>query len=380
MFLHQDIELGSDDWLLKVEKMLDSIPDIGVAGVAGMSQHGLDNKERGRGYINNGGQIWIWSNSIEKPEQVQTVDECVLIIPKTVFDKYQFDEINFDGWHCYGVDFCLSLASKGLKTYVIPAFVYHRSLTINQKALEKYQKRLLTKYGRHFKHIYTTCGNLSNSTSIILLLLKPFSFVYRKCIPNFEDILKKEIGDKMTVLDLGCGYNSPLQRCKKTFSVGIEIFAPYLEESKKKGIHDAYIMADIRSLNLKPKSFDIVLASELLEHFTKAEGYQLIQKMQQWATRKIIITTPNGFLIQNEYDGNLLQKHRSGWTVNEFYNLGFKINGINGFKKIARVNNPAPSFGTKEHLRLILLELTQGLTYFFPKLSFQLFAVKEIKE
>ena len=142
MFVHQDVELDSDLWLANTERILDSILDLGIAGVAGMSEKGKTNEERGRGYISDCGEIWKWSNAIQKPEEVQTLDECLLVIPKSVFNKLQFDEKTFDGWHCYGVDYCLSAKQRGLKSYVIPAFIYHRSLRLNVKSLLRYQKRL----------------------------------------------------------------------------------------------------------------------------------------------------------------------------------------------------------------------------------------------
>ena len=35
MFVHQDIDLLTDSWLKSAEDMLDSIPNLGIAGVAG---------------------------------------------------------------------------------------------------------------------------------------------------------------------------------------------------------------------------------------------------------------------------------------------------------------------------------------------------------
>jgi len=377
MFVYQDVELDSDLWLENVEKLLDNIPDLGIAGVAGMSEKGKDNKERGRGYISDCGEIWKWSNPVKNPEEVQTLDELILIIPKSIFNKIQFDEKTFDGWHCYGADYCLSIRQIGLKTYVIPAFVYHRSLRSNIKQLFKYQQRLYNKHKRNYKHIYTTSGEISWAKiklKQIREFLKPF---YKKVFPSWINYLKRELSDCHLVLDLGCGYNSPIQYCNVPFSVGVELFEPYLEESKKKGIHNEYIKADIRKVEFKPKSFDAILCLEVLEHLTKEEGYELIKKMETWARKKIIITTPNGYIYQDEYDNNPFQEHKSGWTVEELKNLGFKIYGINGWKKLRGYRGGVkykPTF-----LWTIISDLTQKITYHFPNLAFQLFAVKKIK-
>lgn len=48
----------------------------------------------------------------------------------------------------------------------------------------------------------------------------------------------------------------------------------------------------------------------------------------------MIIFTPNGFQPQGEFDNNVYQLHRSGWTVEEMESLGFKVVGMMGFKPL----------------------------------------------
>ena len=196
---------------------------------------------------------------------------------------------------------------------------------------------------------------------------------------NFADdypkILKKKLYDCNTVLELGCGYNSPIQYCNVHFSVGVELFEPYLQESKKKAIHKQYIKADIRKIEFKPKSFDTVVALDVLEHLTTEEGLMLIKKMEKWSRKKIIIFTPNGYVWQDDYDNNPLQEHKSGWSAKELEKLGFKVFGINGWKKLRGYKasikyKPTIIWG-------VISNLTQKVTYRHPKFAFQLFAVKQ---
>jgi len=206
-------------------------------------------------------------------------------------------------------------------------------------------------------------------------MLRP---LYNRIFPPWTNELKKELSDSRTVLDLGCGSHSPLQHSPVTYSVGVELFKPYLEESKRKGVHSEYILADIREVEFKPKSFDAAIAIEVLEHLTKQEGYELLKKMERWARKKIIITTPNGYLWQNGYDNNLLQEHKSGWSVEELEKLGFKVFGMNGWKKLRGYKGEMrykPAFFWAR-----VLYLTQKVTYRYPKLAFQLFAVKQIEK
>jgi SAM-dependent methyltransferase len=375
MFVHQDVELDCDSWLENVENILKLTPDLGIAGVAGMSENGKTDKERGRGYISNCGQIWEYANPVEKPEKVQTLDECLLIVPKSVFNKLQFDSKTFDDWHCYGADYCLSVKQNGLEAYVIPAFIYHRSLLTNVQNILRYQKRLFNKHRRNYKHIYTTCGDIARLNLALESFYHILSPLYNQMFLDWTRYLRRELGKSDTVLDLGCGYNSPLQYCDIAFSVGVELFDPYLEESRKKAIHNEYIRADIREIDFKPKSFDVVLAIEVLEHLAKDEGHELIQKMELWARKKIILTTPNCYLHQDTYDDNPLQRHLSGWSADELKKMGFKVYGVNGWRRLKGYKGAIkyrPQF-----LWLRISAISQWIAYYYPKMAFQLFAVKK---
>jgi len=203
-----------------------------------------------------------------------------------------------------------------------------------------------------------------------------FKPIYQKIFPSLVLYLKRELSNCNTVLDLGCGNNSLLQYCNASFSLGVENFEPYLKENKKKRIHNQYIKADITKIDFKPKSFDAVIAIDVLEHLTKKEGYKLLEKMEKWAKKKIIIFTPNGFVFQDGYDNNPLQEHKSGWEVKELEELGFEVFGMNGWKELR---------GYKASIKYrpiilwrIISDLTQKMVYYYPKLAFQLYAVKKI--
>jgi glycosyltransferase involved in cell wall biosynthesis len=162
MFIHQDIKLQTHSWLKDTEVILNTIPALGIAGVVGMSDTGKNFVTRWRGYIWDGHRIPHWSKKKNIFEKVQTLDECMLIIPKRIFNSLKFDSETFDGWHCYGIDYCLAVKDKlDLDSYVIPMFVFHLSTNTNIKNLFTYQKRLLNKHERTVSRIYTTCGTIS---------------------------------------------------------------------------------------------------------------------------------------------------------------------------------------------------------------------------
>jgi hypothetical protein len=184
MFVHQDVDFESATWLADAGKLLDDLPGLGVAGVAGVSESGRNLRERGRNIITHGPEriAWEFGNAIDKPEAVQTLDCCVLIVPKTVFDKLQFDEVNCDNWHLYGEDYCLQVKSAGLNTYVLPLGIYHASrgikrtsrlkivLSLGALPPEYYAtlRDLIRKYRGKYKHIYTTNGEWNTFQPVII--------------------------------------------------------------------------------------------------------------------------------------------------------------------------------------------------------------------
>ncbi len=149
MFVHQDVDLKSDKWLENVEKTLNSLENLGIAGVAGRVKY----KEGMVTNIENGVPPQkISSYTLKSSAKVQTLDECLFIIPKSVFKTLKFDEKTCNDWHLYATDYCLTAKKKGLNVYVIPCFVYHRSsgysysetfdLTL-KKVLKKHRAELI---------------------------------------------------------------------------------------------------------------------------------------------------------------------------------------------------------------------------------------------
>lgn len=184
MFVHQDVDLCSKTWLEEAEKILESISGLGIAGVAGMSGNGNTNRERGRNIIKHGkpAKFWSWGTAIQKPEPVQTLDECLVIIPKSIFDLLPFDEKVCDNWHIYAVDYCLSVQKLGFGVYAIPMFIYHKSTGASTKSClqsvlslgwlphEYYQTlgKLLRKHKTNVKQVYTTVEDWNTLYPLVL--------------------------------------------------------------------------------------------------------------------------------------------------------------------------------------------------------------------
>lgn len=200
--------------------------------------------------------------------------------------------------------------------------------------------------------------------------------------------LQRELRDCETVLDLGCGPSSPLQHCKNIKrSVGVEAFRPYLEESKRKNIHSEYLDKKIEELDFPEHSFDAVILIEVLEHLPEKTGYEILEKARKWARKKVIVSSPNGFINQKAVDNNPLQKHLSGWDYGKMKKLGFRCTGLAGIKFLRQeVENETMGDDLTTSIRwkpkffwFAVATASQIFTYFFPRLAFELFSVKRIK-
>lgn len=196
----------------------------------------------------------------------------------------------------------------------------------------------------------------------------------------FYTELDKTIGQTQSLLDVGCGSASPLAHLavRPGYLVGADGFQPSIDISRGKHLHDDYVNTDLLEIGsaFKADSFDVVIALDVIEHFTKEDGVKLLQKMETIASRKVIIFTPNGFLPQNEHSGNSLQRHLSGWSVQEMQQMGYEVIGINGWKPLFG-EFALPRFRPAK-LWALISRLTQPLVRNHPSHAFAMLCVKEI--
>ena len=208
---------------------------------------------------------------------------------------------------------------------------------------------------------------------------------YKKLPFTYLGILRKSFGkylhtsDQITLLDLGCGDGTMLERLELPGNfviTGVDIFEPYLKIAKRKGIYKRLIKRDARLFNSRNK-FDIVLASHVLEHLTKTQGIKFIKKLENLACKSVIIATPIGDLPQDEYDSNPNQIHQSEWSVLEFKDMGYKINS-QGLKLLWGNQNIVKEYGIFSYVFFLISTLSQPLLRIFPNLGTYMICYKEI--
>ncbi len=181
MFVHQDVRLPPGDWLKAVESRLTLLPNLGIAGVAG-------SRGTNRYVVTNmkhGDPPRLAGNvQIDEPDKVQTLDECLILIPRSVFCELEFDEKTCDDWHLYAVDYSLSVRKLGYDVYVIPDFVYHRSSGYSLSwGYYRVLRKVIKKHQNAYPIIYTTSGNWATSYPIIVYVL-----IWLKYKLNYHDL------------------------------------------------------------------------------------------------------------------------------------------------------------------------------------------------
>lgn len=127
------------------------------------------------------------------------------------------------------------------------------------------------------------------------------------------------------VMDIGVGegtYSRLINKDTKKRQakwVGIEAWAPYINEFSLKDLYDNIIIGDAYYLDYSKicgKGIDLVIAGDVLEHLTKTEARELISEFKKYSNH-IIISVPLLHLHQDSVNGNWFERHLDHWSYEE---------------------------------------------------------------
>jgi len=140
--------------------------------------------------------------------------------------------------------------------------------------------------------------------------------------------------DGLMILDCGFGYGNWAFQIKAKLGyephiVGLEIHHPYIERQSKLGLYDKIVKANVFDIPFDNGCFDVVLACEIIEHLEQEDGLKMINEIERVSKNLVIVTTPFGFMKQEEYDGNKYQIHRSKWYPSDFIKMGYEVKLLN---------------------------------------------------
>lgn len=197
---------------------------------------------------------------------------------------------------------------------------------------------------------------------------------------NLSVLLSNELHGFTGILDAACGYSSSIKAINNAMiKIGIDHYLPYIIKSREAGYHNDYVLGDIKCLPFAPKSFDCVVATEVLEHMEKENGINLLNELARVARKKVIVTTPNGYVATYPGpDDNPEEKHLSGWTVDELKSMGYRVYGIYGFRWFWHVKEGRAQLRTPTLLFTILVDLSEIIAYKNPRMAFGLLIINEI--
>lgn len=102
---------------------------------------------------------------------------------------------------------------------------------------------------------------------------------------------------------------------------GVEINGDYVNPLWN--VYDDFTVADIR--DLESADYDLIFMGDVIEHFTKEEGLELVNRLNYQA---LLIVTPVEPLAQGAVYGNEHEAHRSKWDGSEF--PGAQTMAVNG--------------------------------------------------
>jgi hypothetical protein len=206
--------------------------------------------------------------------------------------------------------------------------------------------------------------------------------LWREALPNPAFLalvleIRRALAGCATVLDLGCGDNSPMRFLTNARIVGVDGYEPSLKSAQDRGTHDEYHLADVRKVDelFGNRRFDACIALDVIEHLTKPDGWQMLAAMERLATKRVVIFTPNGFVPQQSKNGDL-QEHLSGWLPDEMRQRGYQVTGMHGPKSL-RGEYASLKYRPKALWSLMSVTAHYCHTRRHPEASFSIFCCKK---
>ena len=102
----------------------------------------------------------------------------------------------------------------------------------------------------------------------------------------------------------------------KTRIDGIEIFSDYITDLQRTIYNTIY---NVNALGILPAldEYDLIYCGDVLEHFTREEGFELVNLMKLHS-KNVIIVTPKIVYEQGAVFDNVYETHRSQWEASDF--------------------------------------------------------------
>lgn len=93
-------------------------------------------------------------------------------------------------------------------------------------------------------------------------------------------------------------------------------------------VYDDVRIADVRDVVEDLPPYDLVVLGDVIEHFEKADGLNLLRVLLS-RDRNVLLTTPLDYFEQ-EVEGNPFERHRSHWTIKDLQPWAFDYDVVGG--------------------------------------------------
>jgi len=151
-------------------------------------------------------------------------------------------------------------------------------------------------------------------------------------IPKILKAMGHTLPPLISVLDIGCGVSFKAQYIPAEIHIAFDIYRPYFGGIDT-NINYTPVVGNAKDVKdiFMPKSFDMVIATDIIEHMHKADGLQLLKDIEWLAKKVVYIEVPETYIPQNldiwNKGGHTWQTHRSSgeWSIEELQSFGYDI-------------------------------------------------------
>lgn len=130
--------------------------------------------------------------------------------------------------------------------------------------------------------------------------------MYREIeVNDFLPVLLEQLKFCESILDIGSGTGTLLERYEAAVVLGLEIHRPYLLHRQYKSPHIIPVHADASHMDklFLPKTFSAVTFIDSIEHFNKNEAKTLLGMAERIANNRVVVFTLGAFF------------HRRVWII-----------------------------------------------------------------
>jgi len=203
-------------------------------------------------------------------------------------------------------------------------------------------------------------------------------FITPSEIERINEVIKSIPLDTKTILDVGCGNGSFVNKLADKFPdrfesiIGLDSSIEALKHVKTEKVNEK-----INRISFEPKSFDLVSCLEVLEHLPQKDFYDGISEIQRISRKYLLITVPNDEILED----SLVLCQKCCCAFNPFYHvrsfcketlsnlfINFKPITIRG---IGPVNKRYLCHNFVYFIRLALLKPTPPASSICPQCGYQ---------